>query len=132
LLSRHAEIELDPIGNARFICYASVTRRILLTRPGSHRRDNLPVNATIAKIVNVAMKPTRIVRRRREVQAYYGSAQSDRSRLPFLLEPPAPANAFASMVSSWNTVAALRKTVGRNLMPCGWIQRKPERKFGFT
>jgi hypothetical protein len=64
----------------------------------------------------MAMKPTRMVRRRREVQAYYGSAQSDRSRLPFLLEPPAPANAFASMVSSRNTVAALRKTVGGNWM----------------
>ena len=36
LLSRHAEIELDPIGNARFICYASVTRR---NRLGSLRRD---------------------------------------------------------------------------------------------
>ena|ERR1035438_6679109 len=64
----------------------------------------------------MAMKPTRMVRRRREVQAYYGSAQSDRSRLPFLLEPPAPANAFASMVSSRNTVAALRKTVDGNWM----------------
>ena len=27
-LSRHAEIELDPNVNARFICYASVTHRI--------------------------------------------------------------------------------------------------------
>ena len=42
----------------------------------------------------VAMRPIRIVRRRRELQAYYGSARSDGSRLPFLLEPPGAANAF--------------------------------------
>lgn len=42
----------------------------------------------------MAMKPARIVRRRREVQAYYGSARSGGSRLPFLLEPPVTANAF--------------------------------------
>jgi hypothetical protein len=54
----------------------------------------------------VAMKPTRIVRRRREVQAYYGSAQSDGSRLPFLLEPPAAAKALASRISSPSSVAA--------------------------
>jgi hypothetical protein len=54
----------------------------------------------------VAMKPTRIVRRRRVVQAYYGSARSNGSRLPFLLEPPATATVLASMVSSHTPVAA--------------------------
>jgi len=67
------------------------------------------VNHSLSEMQIVAMKPTRIVRRRREVQAYYGSARSNGSRLPFLLEPPATANAFASMVSSWKPVAALRK-----------------------
>jgi len=47
-----------------------------------------------------------IIRRRRSVQAYYGSARSDGSRLPFLLEPPATAKTLASMVSSRNSVAA--------------------------
>jgi len=42
----------------------------------------------------VAMRPIRIVRRRRELQAYYGSARSDGSRLPFLLKPSGAANAF--------------------------------------
>jgi hypothetical protein len=64
--------------------------------------------------------------------AQWRTAHNFHLGITFLLEPPAPANAFASMVSSKNTVAALRETVGRNLMPCGWIQRKPERKFGFT
>ena len=50
-----------------------------------------------------------IIRRRRAVQAYYGSAQSDGSRLPFLLEPPATAKMLASMVSSREPVAALVK-----------------------
>jgi hypothetical protein len=48
-----------------------------------------------------------IIRRRRSVQAYYGSARSDGSRLPFLLEPPAAAKILASMVSSRDCVAAL-------------------------
>ena len=48
-----------------------------------------------------------IIRRRRAVKAYYGSARSDGSRLPFLLEPPAAAKALASMVSSRESVAAL-------------------------
>jgi hypothetical protein len=52
-----------------------------------------------------------IVRRRQAVQAYYGSARSDGSRLPFLLEPPATAKILASMVSSRNSVAALRGAV---------------------
>lgn len=51
-----------------------------------------------------------IVRRRRALQAYYGSARSDGSRLPFLLEPPAAAKILASMVSSRNSVAALGST----------------------
>jgi hypothetical protein len=54
----------------------------------------------------VAMKPNPIIRRQREVQAYYGSARSDGSRLPFLLEPPATAEARASRISSQSTVAA--------------------------
>ncbi|HUA68630.1 MAG TPA: hypothetical protein VMA13_08785 [Candidatus Saccharimonadales bacterium] len=48
-----------------------------------------------------------IIRRRRALQAYYGSARSDGSRLPFLLEPPAAAKILASMVSSRESVAAL-------------------------
>jgi hypothetical protein len=52
------------------------------------------VNQTLSEMQIMAMKPTRIVRRRREVQAYYGSARSDGSRLPFLLEHPVTANAF--------------------------------------
>jgi hypothetical protein len=58
-----------------------------------------------------------IVRRRRALQAYYGSAQSNGSRLPFLLEPPATAKILASMVSSRNSVAALRGAVG-SWQPC--------------
>lgn len=50
-----------------------------------------------------------IIRRRQAVQAYYGSARSDGSRLPFLLEPPAAAKVLASMVSSRDSVAALGK-----------------------
>jgi hypothetical protein len=50
-----------------------------------------------------------IIRRRRSVQAYYGSARSDGSRLPFLLEPPAAAKMLASMVSSRDCVAAQGK-----------------------
>jgi hypothetical protein len=73
------------------------------------------VNHSLSEMQIVAMKPIRIVRRRRELQAYYGSARSNGSRLPFLLEPPAAANAFASMVSSWKPVAALRKATGRRL-----------------
>jgi hypothetical protein len=49
LLSSHAEIELDPIGNARFISYPSVTRRIWL---GSLWRDFLPVNRNHCGIFN--------------------------------------------------------------------------------
>jgi hypothetical protein len=52
------------------------------------------VNHSLSEMQIVAMKPTRIVRRRGEVQASYGSARSDGSRLPFLLEPPATASAF--------------------------------------
>jgi hypothetical protein len=51
-----------------------------------------------------------IVRRRRAFQAYYGSARSEGSRLPFLLEPAAAAKTLASMVSSRNSVAALGST----------------------
>lgn len=50
-----------------------------------------------------------IIRRRRAVQAYYGSVRSDGSRLPFLLEPPATAKILASMFSSRECVAALRE-----------------------
>jgi hypothetical protein len=73
------------------------------------------VNHSLSEMQIVAMKPTRIVRRRRELQAYYGSPRSNGSRLPFLLEPPATATAFASMVSSWKPVAALRKATGSRL-----------------
>jgi hypothetical protein len=73
-----------------------------------------------------------MVRRRREVQAYYGSAQSDRSRLPFLLEPPAPANAFASMVSRGTLSLRCVKPLAVIGCGCGWIHRTPETKFGFT
>jgi hypothetical protein len=60
---------------------------------------------------------TPIVRRRRAVQAYYGSARLDGSRLPFLFEPPATAKILASMVSSRDSVAALRGTEG-SWQPC--------------
>jgi len=58
-----------------------------------------------------------IIRRRRAVQAYYGSARSVGSRLPFLLEPPATAKVLASMVSSRDSAAALRKAEG-SWQPC--------------
>ena len=58
-----------------------------------------------------------IIRRRRAVQAYYGSARSNGSRLPFLLEPPATAKILASMVSSRDSVAALRGAEG-SWQPC--------------
>jgi len=58
-----------------------------------------------------------IVWRRRALQAYYGSARSDGSRLPFLLEPPATAKILASMVSSRDSVAALRGA-GGSWQPC--------------
>ena len=58
-----------------------------------------------------------IVRRRLAVQAYYGSARSDGSRLPFLLEPPATAKILASMVSSRDSAAALRGAEG-SWQPC--------------
>ena len=60
----------------------------------------------------MAMKPIPIIRRRRALHAYYGSARSNRSRLPFLLEPPAAASGFASMVSSRAFVAALGEALG--------------------
>lgn len=53
-----------------------------------------------------------IIRRRRAVKAYYGSARSDGSRLPFLLEPPAAAKILAFMDSSRDSVAALREAEG--------------------
>lgn len=58
-----------------------------------------------------------IVWRRPAVQAYYGSARSDGSRLPFLLEPPATTKILASMVSSRDSVVALRAAEG-SWQPC--------------
>jgi hypothetical protein len=42
-LSRHAEIELDPNGNARFICYASVTAEEPALAAGSGKHEMLAI-----------------------------------------------------------------------------------------
>ena len=97
------KVELDLDGNARFFVTPAQRRRIRTLKFGS-----MKFLFTVQR-VNVSRgdetKP--IIRRRHAVQAYYGSARSDGSRLPFLLEPPAAAKVLASMVSSRDSVAAL-------------------------